>query len=148
MAAMYDPHKTKMLFTYGKLKCADLNRYTFSLLHIEEKVYLFKSAHFTSSHCFHEDQIITSNIYTNTNLVMLRLPACLMTSSNLEQLNPGKSTFITFINSSKFLLFSILSAISSSKHTATLIKGSSFQLFEATELTKAQRDHKMINSAQ
>ena len=46
MEAMYDPHKTKMLFTYGKLKCADLNRYTFSLQKMEEKVYLFNSAHF------------------------------------------------------------------------------------------------------
>ena len=27
------------------IKCADLNRYTFSLLNIKEKVYLFKSAH-------------------------------------------------------------------------------------------------------
>ena len=30
------------------IKCANLNRYTFSLLNIEEKVYLFKSAHFNS----------------------------------------------------------------------------------------------------
>ena len=30
-----------------KLKCTDLNRYTFSLFNIEEKVYLFKSAHFS-----------------------------------------------------------------------------------------------------
>ena len=28
------------------VKCADLNKYTFSLLNIAEKVYLFKSAHF------------------------------------------------------------------------------------------------------
>ena len=28
------------------IKCADLNKHTFSLLHIEEKVYMFKSAHF------------------------------------------------------------------------------------------------------
>ena len=31
------------------IKGADLNRYTFSLLSIEEKVYLFKSAHFNNS---------------------------------------------------------------------------------------------------
>ena len=31
-----------------QIKCANLNRYIFSLLNIEEKVYLFKSAHFIS----------------------------------------------------------------------------------------------------
>ena len=31
-----------------QVKCADLNKHTFSLLNIEEKVYLFKSAPFIS----------------------------------------------------------------------------------------------------
>ena len=32
--------------TKTKIKCADLNRYTFSSMFSNEKVYLFKSAHF------------------------------------------------------------------------------------------------------
>ena len=36
----------KVIFLGKYVKCADLNRYTFSSMFNNEKVYLFKSAHF------------------------------------------------------------------------------------------------------
>ena len=53
MPALFFLHEKSVLehgnvLRKADIKCADLNRYTFSLQKIEEKVYLFKSAHFKS----------------------------------------------------------------------------------------------------